>query len=169
MKNTKLAGIVPIAILLVLLAWVWLSPEGSRPAPQFSAKALLGQTVDLDALRGKPVLVNFWATTCPGCVKEMPHLAELYAKYGKSGFQLIGVAMDYDPPQQVVELVRRKQIQYPIVLDTTGSIAKSFGNVRLTPTSFLIAPNGNIVTHRIGEMDIPQLERQIQSMLEQQS
>ena len=120
-------------------------------------------------LRGRPVLVTFWATTCPGCLKEMPHLVELYEELGNAGFELIGIAMSYDPPNRVLELTTERQLPYPIALDLDGALAAAFGNVMLTPTSFLIGPDGRIIKHKIGEMDINELRQQVESMLHAQA
>ena len=73
--------------------------------------------------------------------------------------------MSYDPPNQVLEMTKRKQIPYPIALDIDGSVANAFGNITLTPTSFLIAPDGTIVKHKIGEMDMEKIKDDIIVML----
>ena len=126
---------------------------------------LKGEKLNIGELRGRPVLVTFWATTCPGCLKEMPHLVELYEELGNAGFELIGVAMSYDPPNRVLELTTERQLPYPIALDLDGALAAAFGNVMLTPTSFLIDPDGRIIKHKIGEMDIGELRQQIENLL----
>ena len=129
--------------------------------PSLHAAVLL----TLKQLRGKPVLVTFWATTCPTCIQEMPHLIELYRDLNPKGLEMIGVAMSYDPPEQVRALAQQRQIPYPIVLDTQARIAREFDNVRLTPTSVLISPEGRIVQYRLGLLDLPQLRETIQKML----
>jgi peroxiredoxin len=113
--------------------------------------------------------VTFWATTCPGCIREMPHLISLYNELSGKGLEIIGVAMSYDPPNQVMELINQRRVSYPVALDVDGSIAKAFDNVMLTPTSFLISPDGKIMKHKIGEMDMDKLEQQIKNLLFQQS
>ena len=118
-------------------------------------------------LRGKPVLVNFWATTCPGCIKEMPHLVKLYNELSPSGLEVIGIAMSYDPPNQVIALADRRKIPYPIALDIKGEAAQAFGDVRLTPSNFLIAPDGRVVHQKIGEMDMDKVRSMILNMLAQ--
>ena len=152
-------------VLLAVLGWIWLSPQGLERAPEISVTTLDGETIDLAELRGRPVLVTFWATSCPGCIKEMPHLIELYEALHPKGLELIGIAMAYDPPNHVLAMREARQIPYPIVLDTEGRHALAFGDVRLTPTSFLIAPDGRIVRHKIGEMDMDALRAQILGML----
>ena len=165
MKPKEIIAVVFVAAIAGISLWLWLSPSGLERAPEVTFSILDGRKIKMQELRGKPVLVTFWATTCSGCLKEMPHLVELYEEFGKNGFELIGVAMAYDPPNQVLELTTTRRIPYPISLDIDGAIATAFGNVMLTPTSFLIAPDGKVVKHKIGEMDIYKLRRQIQNLL----
>lgn len=156
-------------VLLALTAWLWLSHSNLTRAPEVSFKTIDGRQITMASLRGNPVLVTFWATTCPGCIREMPHLVDMYHKLRHSGFEIIGVAMAYDPPNQVLEVVERRRIPYPITLDIDGSLARAFNYVTLTPTSFLVAPDGQIVQHEIGEMNIAALEQQIQGLLSQKN
>lgn len=159
---------VGILFLLVALGttwWLWRDPASPRWAPDVTFTTLAGEEIPLHSLRGRPVLVMFWASTCASCRKEMPHLAAMYQALGGSGFEMIGVAMSYDPPNRVLELVRKQQLPYPVALDLDGAVAAAFGNVRLTPTSFLIAQNGRIVEREAGKMDLPRLRRQVEALL----
>lgn len=156
------------ATLLAIVAAVgllWISPDGLNQAPSATLKTLDGRDLNLDELRGRPILVTFWATTCPGCLEEMPHLVELYEEYSQRGLEIIGIAMAYDPPSQVNNLVRARGVPYTIALDLDSSAAMAFGNVRLTPTSFLIAPDGRIVQHKIGELDLAIVKQQLDGWL----
>jgi len=162
-KETIVAGIA-LAVALAVAA-VWFMPAGLRQAPPLVGQTLDGRTLTLEQLRGKPVLVTFWATTCPSCIEEMPHLIELYRELNPKGLEIIGVAMTYDPPEQVRTLAKQRQIPYPIVLDAQGRIAREFDNVRLTPTTVLISPDGRIVHYRPGLLDLPKLRETIQEML----
>ena len=157
-----------ILVLMLVVGWLWVTPGGLSTAPVISFKTTEGRDIHLQELRGQPVLITFWATTCPGCIKEMPHLISLYDELSGAGLEIIGIAMHYDPPNQVIELINQRQVSYPIVLDVDGSIAKAFDNVMLTPTSFLISPEGKIIKHKIGEMDMDKLEHQIKNLLSQQ-
>lgn len=159
-----LLGLFALA-LVGALAYVWLSPEGLKRVPDVALRTLDGDEIKLAELRGKPVLVTFWATSCPGCVKEIPHLIELYQEFGPRGLQLVAVAMSYDPPDHVLAMRDTRQIPYPIALDIKGEAARAFGDVRLTPTSFLIAPDGRIVRQKIGEMEMADVRAQIRAML----
>ena len=162
-KETLIAGIA--LAVVVAVAAVWFIPTGLRQAPPLVGQTLDGRTLTLEQMRGKPVLVTFWATTCPSCVEEMPHLIELYRELHPKGLEIIGVAMAYDPPEQVRAMAAKRQIPYPIVLDAQGRIAGEFDNVRLTPTSVLISPEGRIVQYRLGLLDLPKLREAIQEML----
>jgi len=154
------------AVLLVgAVAYLWFSPSGIKPAPALAVNTLEGKQVDLEAYRGRPLLVTFWATTCPGCVKEIPHLVELHNELAPRGLAILGIAMSYDPAAQVREMVKRKEIPYTIALDSDGSAAQAFGGVQLTPTSFLIDPRGRIVKQKLGEMNMQEVRRRILGML----
>ncbi len=159
-----LLGLFALA-LVGALAYVWLSPEGLKRAPDIALRTIDGNEINLAELRGRPVLVTFWATSCPGCVKEIPHLIELHQEFGPRGLQLVAVAMSYDPPDHVLAMRDARQIPYPIALDIKGEAARAFGDVRLTPTSFLIAPDGRIVRQKIGEMEMADVRAQIRAML----
>lgn len=162
-KETLIAGIALVVVLAV--AAVWFMPAGLRQAPPLVGQTLDGRTLTLEQMRGKPVLVTFWATTCPSCIEEMPHLIELYREFNPKGLEIIGVAMAYDPPDQVRAMAAKRQIPYPIVLDAQARIAREFDNVRLTPTSVLISPEGRIVQYRLGLLDLPKLRETIQTLL----
>lgn len=162
-KDILIVGVV--VLLVAAMAYVWLSPTGLQRAPKIALQTITGKKLDLQDLRGHPVLINFWATSCPGCVKEMPELAALYRDLSPKGLEIIGVAMSYDPPDQVMEMSKERKIPYPIALDLKGQAAKAFGGVQLTPTSFLIAPDGRIVKQKIGEVNIDTLRREIEGML----
>lgn len=164
MKARDIAiGIVAL-ILIGLAGWLWLAPSGNM-APNVQMTLLNGKTINLRTLRGHPVLVNFWATTCPGCVEEIPHLAKLYDKLSSKGFVIIGVAMSYDPARQVKNMQHDRDIPYPIAIDKTDAISKAFGTIRLTPTSFLINPQGQVVYQKIGNVDVQKLASRVQNML----
>lgn len=86
-------------------------------------------------------------------------------KYASSQLVIIGVAMDYDPPEQVREMVRRKKMNYTIVLDTDGQLAKSFNNVTLTPTTFFINRQGQIVKNKLGELSHNEMEEAVNKII----
>jgi len=165
MKKKDIGIISFISILGALIIYLWFAPSGQSPAPDADFKDLQGNHFSLEQLKGKPVVVNFWATSCPGCVLEIPALVELSRQYEAANLKVIGVAMDYDPLSQVKEMVRQKNISYTIVSDTDGEIARVFGNVSLTPTTFFISKEGLIYRHKLGEMSHSEMETTIQKIL----
>ena len=156
-----------VFIFVILMVWLWFSPSGVKLVPNIELTTITGEKIKLASFRGKPLLVTFWATSCSGCVKEMPHLIELHNKYHSHGLRIIGISMPYDRPDHVMKMARQKQLPYIIAMDINKQATKAFGGIRLTPTTFLIAPNGTIVRHKIGELDFSTVEQQIQSMLNQ--
>lgn len=165
MKTKNVISGIFIFSLLSGIIFMWFSPAGVNAAPDFTFKIVDGRKISLASLRGKPVIISFWATSCPSCIKEMPHLIELYQDYEKQGLEILGIAMAYDPPSHVMEMRKRKKIPYPISLDIDGSAAIAFGDVSLTPTSILISPDGQIVIQKTGDLDMAQVRKHIQTMM----
>ena len=165
MKNSLLT-LLAIA-LPVTLGWLLFAPDVLRTSPDISLLDLDGNELHLADYRGRPLLVTFWATTCTGCVREIPHLIELYRELAPQGLEIIGVAMNYDPPNHVLAMRDARRIPYPIALDIHADAARAFGDVRLTPTTFLIAPDGRIVYWRSGELDLDKLRADIIGLLQQ--
>ncbi len=157
-------GLFTIA-LLAAAGYVWLAPAGVTRAPEVRFATTDGARQTLSGLRGRPVLVTFWATTCSTCVTEMPHLVDLHHELSPRGFEILALAMDYDVPQDIAALVRARQLPYLVAHDAEGEAARAFGDVRVTPTSFLLSPDGVIVRRTQGAMDMAQLRAQILSML----
>jgi peroxiredoxin len=167
MKKPPVIAATFLIAVAVLLGYLWFTPSGLKPAPEIKLTSLEGKPLSLSALQGKPVLVTFWATTCPGCIKEMPHLVELYHELAPQGLEIIAIAMDYDPEDQVRTMVAQKKLPYPVAMDGDGSAARAFGDVSLTPSSFLIDPQGRIAQYKLGEMDMNALHNRIVAMLAQ--
>jgi len=133
----------------------FLTTKPTAPSVEFTS--LKGEKIALDKLRGKVVLVNFWATDCPGCVTEMPQLVQTYQKYKDRGFETIAVAMSYDPPNYVVSYATNKGLPFPVSLDPQGELAKAFREVKLVPTTFIIDKDGHILQRTVGELDFSKL------------
>ncbi len=127
-------------------------------APAQTFTTITGEKISLNDLRGKMVLVNFWSTSCPGCIKEMPDIIETYKQYKDKGLVVIAVAMPYDPPNYVLKFAQDRQLPFPVALDIKGEAVAAFGNVSLTPTSFLIGKDGTILEKKIGELDFAKLK-----------
>jgi peroxiredoxin len=156
MKLAKPVLIAVAALAIVAALAYALVDKPTAPAATFTT--LDGKSIVLDELRGKVVLVNFWATSCPGCIKEMPGMVETYNAYKGRGFEIVAVAMSYDPPNYVANFVQTRQLPFPVALDVNGEHARAFGNVQLTPTSFIIGKNGDILEQKLGELDFDKLK-----------
>ncbi|RII84539.1 TlpA disulfide reductase family protein [Neopusillimonas maritima] len=147
MKALKIGIVVAIA-LVGLLAWQLSSP--SRSAPQVGFTSLQNEQFSTEDLRGKVVLVKFWATSCVTCIQQMPDTIETYQQYAPKGYEVVAVAMDYDPLDYVRTYAQTRNLPFKVVHDASGDIARAFGNVQLTPTAFLIDKQGNIVKRYLG-------------------
>lgn len=132
---------------------LWQSQGAAQTAPDVAFTDLQGNTVTTQDLRGKVVLVKFWATSCTTCIAQMPDTIRHYQDLKTRGFDTIGVAMQYDPPNYVKNYAESRQLPFPVVIDAQGAIAKAFGDVRLTPTAFLIDKRGNIIKRYLGNYD----------------
>ena len=162
--NGKLKAALGVLVVVVALCAYFIVAQKS-PAPALSLTTLQGEKLELNALRGKVVLVNFWATSCTTCVKEMPALIETHRKYAAAGYETIAIAMDYDPPGFVTAYALKNDLPFKIVHDADGAAAKGFGDIRLTPTTFLIDKHGNIIKRYLGEPDFAQLHAEIEALL----
>ena len=155
-----------LATLLVAAAAVGLSGCASGDeAPASSFVLLDGSTTTTADLKGKVTLVNFWATTCVTCVKEMPSLVSTHQKYKDKGYETIAVAMSYDQPAWVANYAQSRQLPFKVALDNTGELAKNWGDVKLTPTTYLVDKQGRIVKRFVGEPDFAALHNLIEDLL----
>lgn len=163
MSKAKLFVSVVLVLFIGGMLGYALFDKPSAPKAVFTT--LSGERIDLEKLRGKMVLVNFWATSCPGCVSEMPKLIDTYNQYKDRDFVLVAVAMPYDSPNYVQKFVQERQLPFPVALDTNGSAVAAFGNVSLTPTSFLIGKDGQVLEKKIGELDFAKLKATLDQSL----
>ena len=145
----KLLGAAVLIALGGLGVWLFATPLAQAPEVTFST--LSGKQLKMSELRGKVVLVKFWATSCVSCVAQMPANIENYEKYHAQGFEIVAVAMQYDPANYVINFVETRKVPFPVALDTVGQVARAFGDVKLTPTAFLIDKNGQILKRYLGE------------------
>lgn len=156
--------LIPLLLLALVGALVYFVSHKNQ-APDVRFTTITGQQVSLQDLRGKIVLVNFWATTCSGCIAEMPHLIETYKRYHPQGFELVAVAMAYDPPSHVANYAKKNSLPFPVALDLQGDIAAAFNDVKLTPTAFVIDQQGRIVRNVVGELDFKALHAMLDEQL----
>ncbi len=136
-----------------------------QTAPDVAYTLLDRSQSSLHQLRGKVVLVNFWATSCASCVHAMPQIVALNEKFKSRGYETLAVAMRYDPPAHVIHFAESRKLPFGVVIDNTGEIAKRFGEVQLTPTSVLINQRGEIVKRFVGEPDFAALHRLVDKLL----
>jgi len=169
MKHGKMVAGAAGLLLVAAAALVWLIPGDPDTVPDIAVVTVDGKQLALTSLQGKPVLVTFWATSCRICIREIPHLADLYRELSPRGLEIVAIAMYYDPPNQVLAMREARNIPYIVALDIDADAARAFGNVRLTPTAFLIAPDGRIVYHKTGALPFARLRQDIATMLELQS
>lgn len=165
MKNTKhlIVG-VALAALAGLGAYVYLD-GATQPAPQSAFVLLDGSSTSTQALQGKVTLVNFWATSCTTCVSEMPDIVATYNKYKDRGYETLAVAMQYDPPQYVLNFAQSRQLPFKVALDNTGAAAKAWGDIKITPTTYLLNKQGQIVKTYVGTPNFDELHRLIEQLL----
>ena len=134
-------------------------------APLVGYTLLDGRAASIDQLRGKVVLVNFWATTCSACLREMPQIVATHEKFKARGYDTLAVAMRYDAPASVVHYAETRQLPFGVAIDNTGEIARRFGDVELTPTTILIDRRGRIVERYVGEPDFSALQARVEKLL----
>lgn len=162
-RKFKIFAVLATALLLVLGILFYRSLSAKQVMPDVSFTNLQGQQISAHSLRGKVVLVNFWATSCSTCVAEMPHMAETYKKYHAQGLEFIAVAMSYDPPNYVLNFTETRKLPFHVALDVQGKLAQAFGDVKLTPTTYLIDKQGKILKRYVGQPSFAELH----SLLEQ--
>ena len=168
--RTRQLGLTLAALAIAgLLTFVLFGRAPLAPEVKFST--LSGQVISTADLKGKVTLINFWATSCAPCVKELPGMAEVYKKYQAQGFETIAVAMEYDPPNYVKNFSERNKLPFPVALDTRGEIAQAFGKVsgevRVVPTSFVIDKQGRIIKSYLGELDFAKLQTLLEAALKE--
>ncbi len=153
------------AVLAALAAGAYFLVERPQMAPPVTFVSLSGQKISSDSLRGKVVMVNFWATSCASCVREMPQMVETYNKFKGQGLEFVAVAMKYDPPNYVVNFTETRKLPFIVALDSTGEVAKAYNDVQLTPTTYVIDKKGVILKRYVGEPDFEALHVLLQDAL----
>jgi peroxiredoxin len=165
---SKPSWIKPAAVAAAVLAVAGIGYAAfarSVPAPDVTFISIDGQKISTQDLRGKVVMVNFWATSCTTCVHEMPAMVDTYNKFKGQGLQFIAVAMSYDPPNYVLNFTETRKLPFTVALDSGGDIAKQFGKVTMTPTTFVIGKDGTIIKRYVGEPEFSSLHALLQKAL----
>ena len=153
MKAKIIVGFGTLAAAAVLVAAISAISALTlfKPAPDVRFTALSGETFSTSELRGKVVLVNFWATYCTSCVQEMPKIVDTHKKFAPRGYETVAVAVRHDNPHRVAQFTANRGLPFKVALDSSGQLAKAFGNVRVTPMSFLIDKQGRVLRRYVGE------------------
>ena len=158
-----LYGAAAAAVLAIGVA-AYLGSAGDS-APQSTFVLLDGSSKSTADLKGRVTLVNFWATSCTTCVAEMPKIIATLDKYQGKGYDTVAVAMSYDPPSYVVNYAQTRKLPFKVAIDNTGAVAKAWGDVQLTPTSFLVNKRGEIVKRYVGEPNFAEMQQLIEKLL----
>lgn len=162
-RKTALIGTTLVLVLVIAGTIAGLNRRFTVPDVTFTG--VRGGQITLSSLKGKVVLVNFWATTCAVCMREMPKIVENHEKFQARGFETVAVAMPYDPPNRVFAHAEQARLPFPVVLDIFGKAVRAFGGVAGTPTAFLVDRRGRVIRRFEGEPDFGDLARLIEKEL----
>lgn len=162
--------ILIILTFILLAAQKPISPweiEGltGKKAPEFTLKDVNGRNVSIASLRGKVVLINFWATWCPPCRAEMPSMNRLYREYKGKGLEVLAISTD-NSASKVKDYISKNSLSFQVLMDDNIKVARQY-KVFSLPTTFLIDRNGIIVDRFLGEQDwiSPELKKRIEELL----
>jgi cytochrome c biogenesis protein CcmG, thiol:disulfide interchange protein DsbE len=134
-----------------------------RPAPDFSLTDLSGARLSLSQYRGQVVLLDFWATWCDPCKTEIPHFIEMQNRYGRQGFQVIGISMD-DEEKPVRDFQQQFKMNYPVAIGS-AELATQYGGILGLPITFVIDRSGRIVSRHVGATDPSAFDAEIERLL----
>ena len=138
---------------------------GNKPAPNFTVQNVKGEKTELADLSGKPIVLNFWATWCSPCQRELPAFDKMYKVYGeKVQFLMVNVDGGGTAPQEIQQSMESAGFSFPLYFDLTNSAAAAY-RVASIPISFFIDANGNIISSHLGSMSEKQLENEINKLL----
>ena len=156
MKTSFKVALASAAVAIAALGFNYFGAAAPLPTAQ-AMSTLAGKEIKIDDYQGKVVLVNFWATSCTGCMAEMPGLVKAQQTLGKDKLVTIAVAMSYDNLDYIQNYLAKTALPFEVVYDQTGVIAKAFGEVQLTPTSFVIGKDGRLMKKIVGELSEAEL------------
>ncbi|MDY6954414.1 MAG: TlpA disulfide reductase family protein [Thermodesulfobacteriota bacterium] len=165
--RTFLVGI--LALLLVCGCGGKGDDEKQAPqnrAPGFAVQDLRGKTLRLEDLKGKVVILNFFATWCGPCRREIGELVKLYERFRERGLEIVGVSLDMEGAAVLVPFVKHYKITYPVVIGTRKMVV-DYGGISGVPTSFLIDRDGMIAEHFVGLRPAQTLEASIVELLKE--
>src|SRR5438105_7213822 len=162
-RTPVIIGVAAAALIAAGAAFFVAASGDAAPASTFVL--LDGSKKSTADLKGHVTLVNFWATSCVTCVGEMPKMVATFDKYHAKGYDMLAVAMSYDPPSYVVNYTETRKLPFQVAIDNTGAVAKAWGDVQLTPTTFLVNKRGEIVKRYVGEPNFAELHQLIEKLL----
>lgn len=167
-QRSGIPGLLRWALGLAMLAALAAGLQACtnvQAAPESTFVLLDGSKKTTADFKGKVVLVNFWATSCVTCVAEMPKLISTHQKYAAQGYDTLAVAMSYDPPSYVVNFAQSRELPFKVAIDNTGAVAREWGDIKLTPTTFVVNKRGMIVKRFVGTPDFVELHQLIDKLL----
>ncbi len=167
MTASRHVAAIVAALSIGIGVFLAFDPFSRSPAPNVAYTLLDGRTGTVEQLRGKVVLVNFWATDCPVCVNEMPQLAATHYKFQARGLETLAVALQADPPAEVLSFAQARGLPFGVAIDSGGAIANAFGDMRAAPVTLLLARQGTIVQRHIGAADFGALHATVERLLAQ--
>ena len=145
----------------------YLTPVFPRPAPEFSVRDLDGAEVPSTKLGDGALLIDFWATWCPPCIKDLPRLTDLHQRYAEAGFAVVSISIDEgeDAAAKVARAMKKRKARHPVYLDSVDSPAWGAFRVRVVPTQFLVDSEGNIVAQWSGKIDLKIVEAAVEELV----
>ncbi len=162
----QLAKRVTIFLITFLLLCAGANAQAATKMPHFALpSAEDGSLVDSESYKGQVMLINFWATWCPPCRKEIPSLIKLQNEFGSKGFTVIGLSTDQGGSKVVVKLMKKMGVNYPILM-ADSKTPRAFGGILGIPTSFLVNKKGYVVKRYDGYVDHNTLLRDLKSVIE---
>jgi peroxiredoxin len=168
-ENTPRANWIKPVVIGVLVAALavggYLSMIYRPSVADVTFISLAGEKVSTPSLRGKVVIINFWTTDCATCIKEMPQMITTYNKFKGQGLEFVAVALQRDRPDYVVNFTETYKLPFIVALDSGGDIAKAFGDVQLTPTTYVVGKDGKVLKIYVGEPNFPALHALLQQAL----
>lgn len=150
--------------LLALLAVTGAASVVGQAVPALTFKDLSGQEVSLAALKGKVVIVDFWATWCGPCLQEIPGYIEMQKKHGPEGLVIVGISLDKKNPAEVKKFAEARGMNYPVVIGSFDDV-EAFGGFNVIPTTFLVGRDGKILHEKSGVMEHDKYEALVKKAL----